>query len=244
MTHIQTLALVTRRKKGSPASICSEEPASRLHVLKENVGDYFRNISRPFIEQGNFVKNLEVVQAVRNQASESFWNISQRFLKLMPKEVIETADLAIGIPGGVGEQLFYAIRDFSRRLEPATRDLVRALEPVVAPRAEQALEKVRPYTTKFRTGVEEMSQKQMESLKAGLPELRGLGPQIEAALGQIREVQAALQPLADELQEALGKRVEGAASVARPYVRPVLDAAEKYAEEFKFNPFFEIKQKQ
>ncbi|KAL8219740.1 UNVERIFIED_CONTAM: hypothetical protein K2H54_032581 [Gekko kuhli] len=232
---------------GSPASVCSEEPASRLHVIKENIEEYFRNMSRPFEEHGEMVRNLEVVQAVRDQATESFGNISRRFLKLggdIPKEVLQTVDLAIGIPGGMGEQLFYAIQDFSRKLEPATRDLMSALEPVVAPRAEQALEKARPYTTMLRTGVEEMGQRNTERLKASLPELEALGPQIKAALGYVREVQVALQPLADELQEALKQRAEGAASIARPYVKPVLDAAEKYAGEFKFNPFFDIKQEQ
>ncbi|XP_060113549.1 apolipoprotein A-IV-like [Heteronotia binoei] len=193
------------------------------------------------------VRNMDGVRQAKKQVYEIFWNGTQPFKKLvkeMPREVLETADLAIGIPAGVGEKLLHAIKDFTRRLEPAFRDLYNAMEPAVASHAEQAIERVRPHTAMIQARMQELSQNHGERLKARMHELESLMPQITHILSQIQQVQGALQPYVNEMHDTVRQKVEGAANMARPYVQPVLEKAKEYTKDFKSNPFFVIDDEQ
>ncbi|XP_077192769.1 uncharacterized protein LOC143837138 [Paroedura picta] len=229
---------------GSPVSVFGDEPGSQWQQLKQDFLEYLKSIRLHLERQSDLLRNAEVVREVSNHASGSLFNISRRLSKLgkdMPDEVKEALDLAVGIPTGVAEKLYNAMREVSKRLEPATRDLNTALEAAVAHYAERPLEHLNRYDPMIRGRLQEIHRNQTERLKVRLQELEVLRPQIHHLLGQLHEVQVALQPFADELQEVVRQRVESAVDVARPYVKPVLESARERTVGFKKwvgNPLF------
>nr|XP_060640225.1 uncharacterized protein LOC132780525 [Anolis sagrei ordinatus] len=230
---VLTMALALAIFTGCQAFILQNEANPQLEKLKGDLQEYLRNMTQVVKEQIDYIRRLELTQALVDQLH----GVKQRVMELkreLPAEVFQAYKQVVGVSMEVVKKGLDSLRGLKDKATPAADELVTSFYDTVLPFANSVARTVDTYTNAMRRTVAEAANKLkrpklVEKLERQLGELRNqLVPYAEGLRNKLEAFQASWAPY-----EKFKEGMEKIKRTFQPLVESVLQAVRKYMEEFK-----------
>ncbi|CAI5780965.1 Hypothetical predicted protein [Podarcis lilfordi] len=229
---ILTLALAILT--GTWASVLRDEPDSKLEKLIQQGREDARNFIETLFGKVTIVERREEGREILKFLEYVYLNISRRLDSLekeLPDEVMQAFDLVLGVPYQVAEKAITALYDLQRH----RRHNLEALQSALAGYVDPVLERVGPYAATVRSAVIARAQEINHEIDEKLPQqVQALRTQLDPHIKKLRELQAALPPYLDHIQQLIRKGAETIHKhLLKPYVGPIVQLRQKYKKDFR-----------